>query len=879
MVDAIASIRLYRDNDADIVAGNVPKHNGIGVLTDITDALVTEERQGAFLFTFSYAKPDESRSDYWVQNMVFSGLKKNNVVKAKANEYDGEQLFRIDEVTLDAVTGNKEVNCVAIAQYDLALNTIIKAESKSNSLFAAMDMLLKNAVVPHKFKAWSDVSGVNTYLAERKNVLNAIAGSEGSIIDTWRADLQYDNFTVKAHANRGINRGVQIAYTKNLTGLTETTSGQIYTRIVPFATVSVKDVLGNTDEEVITLKERYIDAPNVKDYPQPMSTSVDFSDKLNDVDRPDEAALRKVAKEYFTETKCNLPSVAYEFSFVDLSKTEDYADYALLERISLFDIVTIRHNTYGIDIATDVIKYEYDPLNEWYERIYLGSERYSLDNQALDDKRENEAIKDKVNGIPNYLNNAINDATIAITGNDGGNVVFYPPRQPQEIFIMDTDNVDTAKQVLRMNKSGIGFSANGLNGPYGTAWTLDGKFAADYIATGTLDASKVKVFGGSSTSYTSIDGNIIESRGQFTRKFRGNTTTHDIRLKMENGYFRAHNQSEGRSLYFSDFGISTYADGSGGSNSSGTIAFFNRDYGEGNGILMHSYKGVLALRSDENRIVIDSNASVTISSNEAPVWIRPGSGGIDNVNNTFAFTSADSNNDAYIMYGRAGTGVTSAYRSGLRYSRNSATVSVVDKDFSTGGDTVIEAGTAQVNEVTKRNGSRSVYWNGSGSGTTSGSGSNRFNTLYSTAMRTNDSWLYLATDGGGSVAVTDVKGFNAGNGITYRPIVAAAFREGSSLLTKQNIEPFDGKALALINKVDVMQYNLNSDVDEGIYDKKRYGIIAELNPEFSDDNGLTIDKSKLDMAHLKATQELSAFTLEALSELYERLEILEMEAG
>lgn len=876
-MDVISAIKLYKATDASIVAGNVPTHNGIGVLTDVIAPLVTEERQGAFTFSFSYVRPDSTRDDYDLQLAIFDNLVKNNVVKAKANELDGEQLFRIDEVHLDAMTGNKEVNCVAIAQYDLALNTVIKAESKSNSLLAALNALLTSTVVPHKFKAWSDASGANTYLAEHKNVLNAIAGSGGSIIDTWRTDLQFDNFTVKAHANRGSNRGVKIAYAKNLTGLTETVSGQVYTRIVPFAEVDTTDVLGNAETTTIVLPEKYVDADNAASYHQPLATSIDFSEALADSPAQDVATLRKLAKGYFTETKCNLPSVTYEIEFIDLSKTDDYADYAALERVSLFDTVKIKHDVYGIELDTDVIKYEYDPVNEWYERIYLGSERYSLDNQAVSDKNDADKVKDKVSGIPNYLNDAIKDATNAITGNDGGNVVLYPPRQPQEIFIMDTADVNTAKQVLRMNKSGIGFSSTGVNGTYGSAWTLDGKFVADYIASGTLDASKVKVFGGNSTSYTSIVGNLVESRGQFTRTFRKVTTTHDIRLKLENGYFRAHNQTDARSLYFSDFGISTFADGSGGGDSSGTIAFFNRDYGDGNGILVHSYKGVIALRSEENRIVLDSNASVTINSNESPIWLRPGAGGVENVNNTFAFTASNSSNDAYLMYGKAGTGVDSSYRVGVRFSRTEATLSVVDKDFATGGDTTIEAGVAKVNEVTKRDGTRSVYWNGSGTGTTGGDGATQFNTLFSSAIRTNDSWIYLATDKGGSVAVTDYRGYNAGDSIVYRPIVASSFREGSSMLTKQNIEDFEGSALQLINNVSIKQYNLNSDVDAGIYDKKRYGIIAELSPDFHDDNGTSIDKSKLDMAHIKATQELVELTQQALEIVNARLDALETE--
>jgi hypothetical protein len=51
---------------------------------------------------------------------------------------------------------------------------------------------------------------------------------------------------------------------------------------------------------------------------------------------------------------------------------------------------------------------------------------------------------------------------------------------------MDTQDVNTAVNVMRVGQSGIGFSHNGVNGPYKSAWTIDGRFIADFIATGTI---------------------------------------------------------------------------------------------------------------------------------------------------------------------------------------------------------------------------------------------------------------------------------------------------------------------------------------------------------------------------------------------------------
>ena len=57
---------------------------------------------------------------------------------------------------------------------------------------------------------------------------------------------------------------------------------------------------------------------------------------------------------------------------------------------------------------------------------------------------------------------------------------------------MDTDDISTAVNVIRMNLNGIGFSTHGYDGPFTTAWTIDGHFVADFIDTGTLNADIIK---------------------------------------------------------------------------------------------------------------------------------------------------------------------------------------------------------------------------------------------------------------------------------------------------------------------------------------------------------------------------------------------------
>src|SRR5690625_3116764 len=146
--------------------------------------------------------------------------------------------------------------------------------------------------------------------------------------------------------------------------------------------------------------------------------------------------------------------------------------------------------------------------------------------------------------------------------------------------------------VVIFNAAGIGVSDDG-GATFKTAMTGEG-VVADVITAGTLDTSQVIIRGGNATEYTFIQGAFLESRGQFVRTWRGTTKTHDITLRLQDGYFRARNNTEDQSLYFSDMGISTYADGGTSQDASGTLAFRDTYYSPALGVTLQSQQGAVA---------------------------------------------------------------------------------------------------------------------------------------------------------------------------------------------------------------------------------------------------------------------------------------------
>ncbi len=111
-----------------------------------------------------------------------------------------------------------------------------------------------------------------------------------------------------------------------------------------------------------------------------------------------------------------------------------------------------------------------------------------------------ESVGKKIQKVYSNLEQAILDATNAITGNSGGYVKVHDTNNdgsPDEILIMDSENITLATKVWRWNKEGLGYAYNATGnaylGPYRTAITADGQISADFITTGMLNAERIRI--------------------------------------------------------------------------------------------------------------------------------------------------------------------------------------------------------------------------------------------------------------------------------------------------------------------------------------------------------------------------------------------------
>lgn len=450
---------------------------GIGPLPDTVSCEVTEERNGAYECVLKY--PTSGRN--------YPELRNERIVKVKPNDTAANQAFRIYRITTP-INGIVTVYAQHIS-YDLSGIPAPLRESTSTPPQFAVEQEFENAPISHRFTFRTDYTEPKPFSVDKPKSLRAmLGGSEGSLMNLWGGEFEWDNYRVVHHRGRGVNAGVVIEYGKNLTKLEhDADAGEVYTDLLPYAVSTAED----GTETVITLGEQLL--PIVAENTARRKTLIrDFTDSFSYGTAVTEEMLRERAVKYLQNNPLGVETPTLTIAFEPLWKQPEYA--AVLERVSLCDIVTVRHSELGISVHTKVIKTVYDTLSEKYVSVTLGSAKANLMKTVSDTAERAEEAAAKIDRFPSLMSSAISQATKQITGQNGGYVVLHSGSngQPYELLILDKPTVEEAVNVWRWNVAGLGFSSHGYNGPFETAVTADGQIVADFITSGTLVANIIK---------------------------------------------------------------------------------------------------------------------------------------------------------------------------------------------------------------------------------------------------------------------------------------------------------------------------------------------------------------------------------------------------
>lgn len=440
--------------------------NGLGRLIDATRCEITEEANGKYELEMDY--PAISRfSDYFENGYQ---------IKAKPNDLEEYHIFEIKQTFKDTFT-NSIVIYAQSRTYKLGNRQVRLVTVDNRNGAEAMRLIEQNMDEPCDIKLYSDINTASSTVFEARNVLNCIAGEQGSLLQYWGGEIKREPFKLSLLRRRGRDNVGTVRYGKDLKGLTIKFDWQsIVTKVLPFA--ELQSGADGTSQRIYgdAVKSEYINK-----YPDVYAQYVQFTE---DQGVKDSSSLNKVAGKYFTTLYpgSDKPKVSIELEIEKLTDSEEAKEFAKMRNYNLFDTFTVYHKFYDIDIQTKVTGIVYDALAEKTIKITAGDIQVAFYKQQSHDFQE--AIKTLTK--KDYMSNFIDYITDLINGVKGGSILQYPKNRPHTLYFMDTDSTDTAKNVIAINNQGIGFSTTGWKGPFRNAWTIDGILNADFIRAGKI---------------------------------------------------------------------------------------------------------------------------------------------------------------------------------------------------------------------------------------------------------------------------------------------------------------------------------------------------------------------------------------------------------
>ena len=381
----------------------------------------------------------------------------------------GVQGFRCDNPKIK----NNRVECTAWhLSYD-AKNYIIKdSYSVDKNCNDALDHFNSATDRKSPFTTISDITIIKSARMVRKSLYEVY----GELVNDYYGGHWYrDNFTLGIKSSIGEDRGVVLAQNKNITNIeTSENWDDVCTKILPYTTDGEVAIL--LDNTYVELEEELYDIPYTK--------VVKFENELDKENYATEEEYISASKEwllaqanaYLQENK--LPKINYSVS----AKIDNVSDVG--------DVIYVKHPKCKVDIQTSVIGVVYDANRNKYIKIEFGNFKNEIKN--LSQKITADANKysdEKISENKVLLEKELEEATAKINSVLGSSFVI---NNGNEILVVDRLPKEEAIYCIKINSAGIGFSSTGINGPFNSAWTIDGTLNMQNINVINFTASLIK---------------------------------------------------------------------------------------------------------------------------------------------------------------------------------------------------------------------------------------------------------------------------------------------------------------------------------------------------------------------------------------------------
>lgn len=382
----------------------------------------------------------------------------------------GEQGFRCD----NPIIKNNRISCKAWhLTYD-AKNYLIKdSNAVEMNCNDALNHFNDATDITSPFKVSSNITTLLSTRAVRTSLFEIFERLVSA--DKYGGHWVRDNFNFGIRANIGQDRGVVLAYQKNITDIqVEENWDNVCTKILPYTTDG--EVAIELDETYVELAEQLYDIPYTKTV------------KFENIYEKDEFATEE---EFISATKKWLKEEADAYLEANKLPLVNYSVSAELKNVSdIGDLIYVKHPKVNVNITTNVIAIKYDVIKQKYTKIEFGNFKKEIKNltrQIADTvgKETDEKVKETKVLLEKELEE-VTEAFKSVLGNS------YVLNDGNEILVVDRLPKEDAIYCIKINSAGIGFSSTGINGTFNSAWSINGTLNMQHINVINLTASLIK---------------------------------------------------------------------------------------------------------------------------------------------------------------------------------------------------------------------------------------------------------------------------------------------------------------------------------------------------------------------------------------------------
>ena len=325
---------------------------------------IVQENNSTYQLTFRFPTSDS----------LWEKLKEETFLKA--DDLHGEQDFVIFEVEKK----HGYIQIYANQVFTLLNNYVVNPISLDRQTGStALSRFAGSITRYNPFSFFSDIEDRHTFNIEYKNAMEAFAKDKHSIIGQWGGDLVRHGYQVHLLKNGGSENESLFMYKKNLSSYQHKTSTKSLKTRITFMTTVKGDGKKAPDRKFSVV----VDSPLINKYSQIYEDVIE----VNDQDVKDEASLRKYGEQYYRTSLCDMMEDSLELQVVGQSDVP----------VQMFDIVSLFHDVYNLDVRKKITKYTYSPMGKKLKTIGFGQFKSGLANVI------GSAVSDAVKGETQQL--------------------------------------------------------------------------------------------------------------------------------------------------------------------------------------------------------------------------------------------------------------------------------------------------------------------------------------------------------------------------------------------------------------------------------------------------------------------------------------------